>query len=347
MTFVTETRRRTATLASCLAVLAVTACGGGGGGSGAGDDGAKAYEGETIDFVVPYEPGGGYDVYARAVGPYLAECLGATVVVKNEPGAGGLRATAETAAAKPDENRIQILNTVGVVSAQIAEAEGAHFDLNKFSWLGRLSSPPNVLVVGTDSPIESFDDIVNSSEELRFVAQGPGANDFINPNILGAAYGFPFKIITGFAGSPEARASVVAGDADAHILPVDSQLEAIEAGDVRPIVTIDKEPDPLLPDVPTVYDTPPENPDGQEVIDNLVAMSLTGRGVVAPPGLDKEKLAALRDGLACATSDEKLVADLESQKRPLAVLDGEETAELVADVLDSPESFQDLVRDSY
>ena len=341
-------RTRTVTLAAGVAVMLMAACGGGDAAtSDGGESGEGVYEGQTIDFVVPYEPGGGYDVYARAVAPYLAECLAATVVVLNEPGAGGLRATATTAAASPDDNRIQILNTVGVVSAQIAEAEGVNYDLNEFSWLARLSSPPNVLVVGADSPIESFEDIANSSEEVRFVAQGPGANDYINPNILGAAYGFPFTVITGFAGSPEARASVVAGDADAHILPIDSQLGAINAGDVRPIVTIDEEPDALLPDVPTIYDTPTDDAGGQEVIDNLVALSQTGRGVAAPPGMDEERLSALREGMMCATENEELIADLESQERPLDVLSGEDTAALVAEVLDSPDSFQSLVRDSY
>jgi tripartite-type tricarboxylate transporter receptor subunit TctC len=335
--------KRALTAAAGVAVFVLAACGN----AANSGDGANVYDGETIDFVVPYEPGGGYDAYARAVGPHLADCLGATVVIVNEPGAGGLRATATTAAADPDDNRIQILNTVGVVSAQIAGAEGVHFDLNKFSWLGRLSSPPNVLVVGADSPITSFDDIVGTSKELRFVAQGPGANDYINPNILGAAYGFPFSIVTGFAGSPEARASVVAGDADAHILPIDSQLDAINAGDVRPIVTIDKEPDPLLPNVPTVYDTPPAGPEGQAVIDNLVALSQTGRGIAAPPGLDEKRLSALREGLTCATSNESLAAELTSQERPLNVLNGEETAALVAEVLDAPDAFHILVRNSY
>lgn len=340
-----RTRRTQATtaVAAAGAALLLAACGTGGGGT----EGAP-YAGETIEFVVPYEPGGGYDVYARAVAPYLAECLGgATVAVLNEPGAGGLRATATTAAADPDDNRIQILNTVGVVSAQLAQAEGVQYDLNRFSWLGRLSSPPNVLVVGADSPIRSFADIVAAPQELRFVAQGPGANDYINPNILGAAYAFPFSIITGFAGSPEARASVVAGDADAHILPIDSQIGAIKAGDVRPVVTIDDKPDPLLPDVPTVYDTPPSDAAGQAVIDDLVALSKTGRGVAAPPGLDEERLSALRAGFTCATSDPALVTDLAAQDRPLDVLDGEQTAALVADVLDSPAEFQTLVRDSY
>lgn len=99
--------------------------------------------------------------------------------------------------------------------------------------------------------------------------------------------------------------------------------------------------------MPTIYDTPPDDAEGQEVIDNLVALSQTGRGVAAPPGLDEERLSALREGMTCATENEELIADMEAQQRPLDVIGGEEAAALVAEVLDSPESFQTLVRESY
>ena len=311
-------------------------------------DAAGAFDGETVDFVVPYEPGGGYDTYARALAPYIEDCLdGSRIVVQNEPGAGGLVATNKTAVAGADEPRFQIVNTVGLVSAQIAGAEGANFDLNDLNWIGRVSAPPNVIVVGTDSDIETFDDLVNSDDTVRFVAQGPGANDFIAPNIIGDAYGFPFEIVTGFAGSGEARASVIAGDADAHVLPIDSQLGAIEAGDVRPIVTVDEEPDPLLPDVPTIYDTEPPSDDAKDIVDNLVALGQTGRAIVASPEMGDDRVEALRDAFQCAIEDDELVSSLEEQERPLNPLGGQETADLVSGVLDAPESFQELVVDSY
>ena len=317
---------------------------------GAAEEGAAqegAFAGEDVEFVVPYEPGGGYDAYARALAPYLAECLGAQVVVLNEPGAGGLLATNKTAAAAADDNRIQISNTAGLVSAQLAGAEGANFDLQDLSWIGRVSAPPNVVVVGQDSKIQGFEDLVDAQEPVRFVAQGEGANDYIAPNIVAQAYDFPYEIITGFAGSTEARTSVIAGDADAHVLPVDSQLAAIEAGDVRPIVTIDEEPDPLLPDVPTIYETEPSTDGGREIIDALVAMGQTGRAIIASPEMSEERVEALREGFQCAVEDEALLTELEQQQRPLAPLGGEETATLVEDVLDSPEEFTTLVTESY
>jgi tripartite-type tricarboxylate transporter receptor subunit TctC len=332
---------RTLTAAALAALFA--ACGSS---AGSGEP-AGPFAGENVDLVVPYEPGGGYDAYARALAPYLEDCLDATIVVRNEPGAGGLVATNKTAAAGPDDNRFQIVNTVGLVSAQIAAAPGASFDLNDLNWIGRVSAPPNVVVVAKDSPVGSFADLVAAQRPVRFVAQGPGANDFIAPNIVGAAYDFPFEIITGFAGAPEARTAVVAGNADAHVLPIDSQLPAIESGDVRPLVTIDDEPDPLLPDTPTIFETEPPDARAKTIIDNLVALGQTGRGLIASPHMPQDRVEALRQGYGCAAGNAELLAELDEQQRPLDPLGGPETAQLVADVLTGPEEFRQLVVASY
>jgi tripartite-type tricarboxylate transporter receptor subunit TctC len=333
--------------ATAVALVAALAACGSEGSPNAGEGGDAPFSGTRIDFVVPYEPGGGYDVYARSLAPYFEECLDATIVVQNEPGAGGLLATNQTAVAPADENRFQIVNTVGLVSAQIAGEEGANFDLNDLNWVGRVSAPPNVMVVGQDSGIESFDDVVSADEQVRFVAQGPGANDYLAPSIVGAAYGFPFEIVTGFAGAPEARTAVIAGDADAHILPIDSQLAAIEAGDVRALVTIDEEPDPLLPDVPTIYETATPDDDAKTIIDNLVALGQTGRALIASPQMEEGRVEALREAFQCVMDNDELLAQLEEQKRPVDPLPGKETADLVAEVLDAPEEFQQLVVKSF
>jgi tripartite-type tricarboxylate transporter receptor subunit TctC len=320
------TRPLRTALASALVVVVfavLAACGS----SAQGGEGAGAFSGEDVDLVVPYEPGGGYDAYARALARYLEECLGATIVA--------------------EENRFQIVNTVGLVSAQIARAEGARFDLNELSWIGRVAAPPNVVVVARDSPIRTFADLVQARRPVRFVAQGPGANDFIAPNLIGAAYGFPFEIVTGFAGAPEARSAIIAGNAEAHVLPVDSQLAAIESGDVRPIVTIDEEPDPLLPDTPTIYAVAAPDERARGIVDSLVALGQTGRALIASPRMPQERVEALREGFGCAVGNSDLRAELEQQQRPLDVLGGPETGQLVAEVLGAPEEFRRLVEASY
>ncbi len=53
---------------------------------------ADFYRGKTVRLLVGSPPGGGYDIYARLVTPALATKLGATVLVENKGGNGGLAA---------------------------------------------------------------------------------------------------------------------------------------------------------------------------------------------------------------------------------------------------------------
>ena len=53
---------------------------------------ADFYKGKTVRIIVGFSPGGGYDAYARMMAPYMAQRLGANVVVENQPGAGSITA---------------------------------------------------------------------------------------------------------------------------------------------------------------------------------------------------------------------------------------------------------------
>jgi tripartite-type tricarboxylate transporter receptor subunit TctC len=305
------------------------------------------YAGKTVDLVVPYDPGGGYDTYARALAPYLGECLDAKVVVKNEPGAGGLLALNNTFATSPDERRLQIVNSVGAVSSQIAGAEGVQFDMTEFASVGRIAASPSAVAVAADSDVQDFQGLIDSNEPLRFPATGPGANDFTTPQILAAIYGFETKMITGYQGSGEARLALISGDGDAYAQSWDSMLGSIEAGEVRAVLVASSEPVDELPDVPTLSDYEPATENGEQIREGLAALEATGRGIVAPPGLPEDRLTELREAFMCTFENDELLDEFEQQERPVAVLRGDEWQEVVETALNSGEEFTALVTEFF
>ena len=326
--------------AACL-LGAVAGCGN----NDAGVPPAEFFAGRTIEFVVPYEPGGGYDLYARDVAPYLARCTGSDVTVINEAGAGGLLATSQTAVAKPDGLRVQIINTVGAVSAELGGAEGLNFDLAKLSWLARVSAEANVVVVAANSRFRTFDDMRRATEPVKFVSTGPGSNDYVNPPLLSRIFGFPADAITGFSGSGEARTAYLRGDADAQVLPLASVSGAIRSGEIRALLTIGETDNELFAGVPTATDLPLRTPEQEQILSSLVDLAATSRTVATTPGIDPGRLQFLRDAFACALTDQELVAKSAKQRRPVEFLSGEETARAVDSLLHSGPAFQAAVRE--
>ncbi|WP_181449072.1 tripartite tricarboxylate transporter substrate-binding protein [Nonomuraea aridisoli] len=334
------TRRLSRAAAALGALGLAAACGG----ADAAVPPAEFYAGETIEFVVPYEPGGGYDLYARDIAPYLAKCTKSKVRVLNEPGAGGLLATSQTAVAKPDGLRVEIVNTIGVVSAQVGRVEGLNFDLADFSWLARLSTEPNIVVVAADSRFKTFDDMLRSKEPVKFVSTGPGANDYINPPLLSKIYDFPAEVITGFSGSGEARTAILRGDADAQVMPLNTALSGIRAGLMRPVLVIGETDDKHMAGVASAAGITPRTPQQQAILRSLLDLTETSRTVAAPPHLDKGRLEYLRQAFKCALTDPGLVRSGAEQQRPVSYLSGEDTRNLVVKVLNADPAFQTVVR---
>ena len=63
---------------------------------------AQPYPNKPITLVVPYGPGGGVDIVARAIQPSLSKTLGVPVIVENKSGAGGSIGATYVAKAPPD-----------------------------------------------------------------------------------------------------------------------------------------------------------------------------------------------------------------------------------------------------
>src|SRR5450755_4344525 len=60
----------------------------------AADPVADFYSGKTVQLVIGYAPGGGYDIYARSLARHMARHIpgNPTIVVQNMPGAGSIKA---------------------------------------------------------------------------------------------------------------------------------------------------------------------------------------------------------------------------------------------------------------
>ncbi len=331
-------------LSVSVLIVSVAGCGVG---AESGED-ESFYAGQNVDLVVPYDPGGGYDVYARALAPFLGQCLDAQIVVRNEPGAGGLVATSRTAVAESDEPRLQILNMGGFASAQIAEAEGVQYDLTEFSYAGRMATNIDLLATAPGSPYQSFSDVLEATEPVKFVATGPGSLEAITPSVLAAAYDFPLEIITGFEGSDEARTAVIAGNADMHALPYDSHLAAVESGDVKGVVAVGDESLDALPEVPPISEFPSPSDEAQGMVDSLVALGELGRSIAGPPGMSEAQLSELQQGFDCAMNNKTFLRQMEEQQRPIAHASGEAVLTQLKSTIDGvTPQFEKAVREGF
>ncbi|MHA7241292.1 Bug family tripartite tricarboxylate transporter substrate binding protein [Arthrobacter sp. TMS1-12-1] len=306
------------------------------------EDAKAAFEGKTVKLVVPFEPGGGYDAYARLLAPELGNELGATVVVENKPGAGGILATNELVTAKPDGLTIALFNGPGHLGSALAKTDGVNYDAEAISYIGQISMEPDVVVGSGDTSIKSVEDM----NGVRFAATGPGSNEYIDPVIFNELMGYKNEIVTGFASSNEANLSVVQGNADLHSRSLGSQLPGIKAGDLTPLLVIGESTgEEEIAEVPSLVDAVPEGK--RELAELHSSLVSSGRIVGAPPEVPEATLEVLRDAFEAVVADEEFQASAEEAGRPVHFMSGADVQDLVTEIMNSPQEYVDLVTTAY
>ncbi len=137
---------------------------------------APYYEGKVLKIIVSFPPGGGYDRIGRILAKYLPKYIPGkpTVIVENMPGASGMiGANYLYNIAKPDGLTIGTINRA-IPSAQLLKIEGVKFDMLKYSWVGSAAVEASVLVLRTDLPYKTYEEMKKVKEPINVGATGPG-----------------------------------------------------------------------------------------------------------------------------------------------------------------------------
>src|SRR6201988_1793201 len=97
-----------------------------------------AYPERPITMLVAYPPGGGTDLIARALAPFIEKYLGggARIVVVNRPGAGGEVGFAALANSAPDGYTVGFVNTPPLLTIPIERV--AQFTWQRYEYVGNI-----------------------------------------------------------------------------------------------------------------------------------------------------------------------------------------------------------------
>ncbi len=291
------------------------------------------YKGKMVRLVVGYGPGGGYDTYARLIAPALAKALGASVVVENQPGAGGLTALDRMYRAEPDGLQIMIINGTPSALAQLVGQQGVRYDLAKMSHLGIVSDAPRVWTVGPGAPFKTPAEALKLGRPVIWSAGGPldGLGD--GAAMACEALKMNCKVLLGYPGSNEAALAVTKGEADSIYQSDISAQNYTRSGGTRVFSVLGRARSKLFPDVPTIFEQLPLDEEAQWWIDYRAKAETLGRILVAPPGLPAARLAYLQVAVKRGLSDPALIAEGAKMQYPIDYGGAEDARKAMIDVV--------------
>lgn len=121
---------------------------------------AQAWPSRPIELLIGFAAGGGTDILARTLAPFMEKHLGggARIGVVNRPGPGGEIGFTQLAQARPDGHTIGMLNAPAFIT--IPHERRTRYTFESFEFVANLVSDPASINVHPSSEFQTIDQLV-------------------------------------------------------------------------------------------------------------------------------------------------------------------------------------------
>ncbi|WP_010139746.1 Bug family tripartite tricarboxylate transporter substrate binding protein [Oceanicola sp. S124] len=252
---------------------------------------------KPVTVLVGFGAGGGADTLARLIGKEAEAALGQPVVIENVPGGGGVVAATKLMNATPDGYTIGMAVTSTFSYAPLA-SDTVKFDADTFDYLTSAAALQNAVVVGKDSPFNTWEDVVaagKSGQKVSFGSSSPAVN--LMMNYISAHDGYEMKVVP-TKGGAEIMKDVMGGHMD---MGWSAGIHQRFGDDVKVLAAAGNERLVNSPDVPTFRDL------GYDVGDDTYFLFF------APKGIPDEVFQALHDAFSAGAQKPEVVSMVESK----------------------------------
>jgi tripartite-type tricarboxylate transporter receptor subunit TctC len=255
---------------------------------------AQTFPSKPLRFIVPFPPGGGTDLLARAMAGKLREALGQPVVIDNRGGAGGVVGTELAARAAPDGHTL-LLGSPGSLTINPHLGKLSYDPVRDFAPVVQATLSPFTLTAHPAVPVNSVKDVIALAKAkpgmLNYGTSGSGA--------MGHLAGEEFKLLTGvnivhvpFKGSAIATTALIGGEVQFTFENLPVALPHARNGKLKILAVGSLERSPMAPELPTMREA---GVPGYEAVTSfgVVVPAHTPRVVV--DRLNRELVRILRD----------------------------------------------------
>ena len=291
-----------------------------------------AWPGERpIGFVVPFPPGGGTDVMARAMVPHLERHLpGARFVVLNRPGAGAEIGYTAVATAAPDGYTMGVAITPSLQTITIERQP--RYRLEDLAYLGAVVDDPGAFFVAPDSEIRTLRDLAAyaraNPDRVAVGTAGIGSDDHLLMMAFQRAAGVRMTHVP-FQGQAPTITALLGRHIAVAAMNIGESMELLRQGQVRGLAMAGERRWPVAPGLPTFREA------GFDITGGVV------RGLIMPVATPEPIQARLAAALDAVMRDAAWQAEADRLYQPLRRMGA---AEYRASVFAAAEELRQLWR---
>jgi tripartite-type tricarboxylate transporter receptor subunit TctC len=217
---------------------------------------AADYPTKPIRLIVPFAPGGGTDLTARAIAQKLTEAWGQPVIVDNRPGANGTIGVEMAARSAPDGYTLTMITSSHSVNVSLYK--NLPYDLIRdLAPITQATTQPYVLVTNPSLPVKSVAELIALAKAkpgaLNYGSSGIGGLSHLSGALFAALAHIRITHIPYKGGAP-AMAEVISGQIDMLFSTLLQSHAQIEAGKLRPLAVTTSRRSPAAPQLPTMIE---------------------------------------------------------------------------------------------
>lgn len=215
---------------------------------------------KPISIIVPFTAGGSVDTTARLLADELGKRLKQSVVVDNVTGAGGTVGVAKGANAAPDGYTLVMGADSPIAIAPYANPKAVRYDVARdLVPVGLVNTAPLLLVAKPDLPVKNLAELVALAKKepgkLNYATSGIGTVLHLGMEMI-KQQGHFFATHVPYRGGAQIATDVIGGQVDLAMLVSVSAAPHVNAGKLKPIAVTGAQRLSILPNVPTVAETP-------------------------------------------------------------------------------------------
>jgi tripartite-type tricarboxylate transporter receptor subunit TctC len=306
------------------------------------------FAGKTVQMIIGFGPGGGYDRWGRILAAHLGKHLpgNPTIISKNMPGAGSFVAAGHIYNAAPKDGTVIGIIARDAATGALMGQTGAQFDPEKITWLGSPTTEKNVCISYKTAKVKTAQDLFKT--ELIIGDTGPGTGTYTYPKALDGLLGMKFKLIGGYPSSSNVFLAMERGEVEGICESLDSvdgkRPDWIRTHTVNVLFQSGTERDPEIKDAPLISELA-KTTEEKQALNFLYAGQSIGRPFVAPPNLPANVEKMLRDGFDATMKDPAFLAEAKKHKLDVAPISGDKLEALIKDLYATPKPLIKKVAD--
>jgi tripartite-type tricarboxylate transporter receptor subunit TctC len=299
------------------------------------------YKGRTVQVLIGFSSGGGYDIYARTLARYMGKHIpgNPTLVPQNMPGAGTLKVANFIYNVAPKDGTVFGTFARGIpMERLLGRTQGQQFDATKFTWIGSVTDEPSVCVFWAKSGIATWADM--KTKPFKVGGSGITSDLDIYANVLRNMFHLPGRLISGFPGGTEVLLSMQRGEVDGRcgwswssLISRDKFL--LDQKQVYVPLQLGVEKNPDIPNVPLVVDLT-NDPKEKAALRLIFSRQVMARPFAAPPGIPADRAKALRDAFDATMKDPAFLAEAAKLQLEVRPQSGAKVEQLVKEVYSYP-----------